>query len=135
MASTMGGGVHPVILLCNRVALALCLEYGRSRMAAVSGTRGAGSRPASAGSARDPYRPVILVLAVAAALGTTGGLVVGLVLSSPLLVDAGVILGISSGVLLGVLLAQKERAAGPGSPKPGAGLARGFWRRKRKSAK
>jgi hypothetical protein len=58
-------------------------------MAATSGTRGVGSSPPSDGSARDPYRSVILLLAVAAGLGMTGGLVVGLVLSSPLLVDGG----------------------------------------------
>ncbi|MEI9936618.1 MAG: hypothetical protein WDO69_05275 [Pseudomonadota bacterium] len=99
-------------------------------MAAASQTETAVPAPSAP---RDPRRGVILLLAAAASLGTMAGLIAGLVLSSPLLVDGGLILGISTGVLVGVSLAQKERALGAATSKPGG--ARSFWRRKKRPSK
>ncbi len=99
-------------------------------MAAPSKTEPVISPP---GASQDPLRGVILLLTAAAAVGMTAGLIAGLALSSPLLVDGGLLLGITTGVLVGVSLAWKERALGPANSKRSA--ARGFWRRKKRPSK
>ena len=73
--------------------------------------------PESPDSDRDPYRGVIIVLLVAAFLGTAAIIVGNTVISNPILLDVAVTLFISAGILLGVALAQIERA---NPPKPEA---------------
>jgi hypothetical protein len=99
-------------------------------MAAASKTEAVATAQAAT---RDPHRAVILLLAAAAGLGMIAGLIAGLALSSPLLLDGGLLFGISTGVLVGVSLAQRERALGAPTSKRGA--ARAFWRRKKRPGK
>ena len=84
-------------------------------MSAASGSKTQGLPPSGRGSGRDAYRAVILLLAVAASFGMMAGVIAGFVVSSAWLLDAGLLLGISTGVLVGVALAQRERAPGAGS--------------------
>jgi hypothetical protein len=57
----------------------------------------------------DPYRAAVAALLIAAFLGAVGGVVAGIVLVNPVLLDAGVTLAIASGTLYGVLVAQTAR--------------------------
>ena len=59
---------------------------------------------------RDPYLGVVLVLFVFALVGAAGALAGNRLLDFPLLLDAGVSLGIAAGILAGVALAQVARA-------------------------
>jgi regulator of protease activity HflC (stomatin/prohibitin superfamily) len=61
------------------------------------------------GSPRDPYRGVILILFLAALLGTVVAVAGGRKLSNPVLLDTAVTLGIAAGILLGVAVAQGVR--------------------------
>lgn len=66
-------------------------------------------------SGRDPYRGVILVLLTVALLGALGAFAGGLVLANPVLLDAALILILSTGILLGVSVAQSARLRPPKS--------------------
>jgi regulator of protease activity HflC (stomatin/prohibitin superfamily) len=67
----------------------------------------------SEGPNRDPYRGAVIVLLAAAALGTVGAAVAGLILVNPVLLDTAVSLGLSTGILLGVLITQTIRMMPP----------------------
>jgi regulator of protease activity HflC (stomatin/prohibitin superfamily) len=59
---------------------------------------------------RDPYRGVVIVLLTMAFLGTVGATAGDLMLPNPLLLDAAVMLALSTGMLVGVAVAQTARA-------------------------
>src|SRR4051794_15477293 len=59
---------------------------------------------------RDPYLGVDLGLFVSALVGGAGALAGNRLVEFPLLLDAGVSLGIAAGILAGVALAQVARA-------------------------
>src|SRR2546425_817410 len=73
--------------------------------------------PTHSDSRRDPYRGVILVLLAIALLGASGAFFGGLVFANPVLLDAAVILMLSTGILLGVSVAQSARLRPPKSDK------------------
>jgi len=57
----------------------------------------------------DPYRAAVAILAGASFLGAWAALVAGADLGNPVVLDAGVTLGLSAGILLGVMTAQTAR--------------------------
>lgn len=68
------------------------------------------SQSPTAQSTPDPYRGVIIVLLVLAFLGMAGAVAGGLLLGTPLLLDAAVSLEIATAILIGVVLARSDRA-------------------------
>jgi regulator of protease activity HflC (stomatin/prohibitin superfamily) len=80
--------------------------------------------PASSpsGLRRDPYRGVILVLLLAALVGTAAAIVGGVMTSNAVLFEVAITLGLAAGILTGVAMAQSARArltaSGPPIPQP-----------------
>ncbi|HTU02617.1 MAG TPA: SPFH domain-containing protein, partial [Candidatus Sulfotelmatobacter sp.] len=62
---------------------------------------------------RDPYRGVVIVLLAMALLGTVGAVAGAVALTSPILLDVAVTLGLSSGILIGVAVTQAARERPP----------------------
>jgi hypothetical protein len=76
--------------------------------------------PASppSGLRRDPYRGVILVLLLAALVGTAAAIVGGVMTSNAVLFEVAITLGLAAGILTGVAMAQSARARLTASDQP-----------------
>jgi hypothetical protein len=67
---------------------------------------------------RDPYRGVILVLLLAALVGTAAAIVGGVMTSNAVLFEVAITLGLAAGILTGVAMAQSARARLTASDQP-----------------
>jgi hypothetical protein len=76
--------------------------------------------PASSpsGLRRDPYRGVILVLLLAALVGTAAAIVGGVMTSNAVLFEVSITLGLAAGILTGVAMAQSARLRLTASDQP-----------------
>jgi regulator of protease activity HflC (stomatin/prohibitin superfamily) len=76
--------------------------------------------PASSpsGLRRDPYRGVILVLLLAALVGTAAAIVGGVTTSNAVLFEVSITLGLAAGILTGVAMAQSARLRLTASDQP-----------------
>src|SRR5712675_200336 len=101
-------------------------------MAWMPATMTSSPSPLYSDSTRDPYRGAIFVLLAIALVGTLSAFAGGWALANPVLLDAAVILMLSSGVLLGSSVAQyarvrpkKSDASPPSENSPVAGDPKG----------